>query len=171
MRSSVNPVVPTTALMPLSMRNFRLSITTLGWVKSTTTWVSLSVNAPSGSPASTPAVNVRSSAASIASTIVPPTLPFAPSTPTRMVFSLLLDHCGPALSSAHERLPDFAGAIRHCGSAALALSASHSSIRSSPSSSRRPVNAAIRSMRFRTVLRCRDSRCAAGSHAPLARSH
>ena len=39
MRSSVNPVVPTTAWIPLSMRNFRLSITTSGWVKSTTTSV------------------------------------------------------------------------------------------------------------------------------------
>ena len=65
-RSSVNPVVPTTAWIPLSIKNFRLSITTSGCVKSMTTSVWLSVNRLSGSPASTPAVNLRSSAASTA---------------------------------------------------------------------------------------------------------
>ena len=35
-RASSNPVVPTTAWMPWSMQNSRLSITTPGWVKSTT---------------------------------------------------------------------------------------------------------------------------------------
>ena len=35
-RSSSKPVVPTTAWMPWSMQNSRLSITTSGWVKSTT---------------------------------------------------------------------------------------------------------------------------------------
>ncbi len=57
----MNPVVPTTAWIPLSIKNFRLSITTSGCVKSMTTSVWLSVNMLSGSPASTPAVNVRSS--------------------------------------------------------------------------------------------------------------
>ncbi len=62
-RLSVKPVVPTTAWMPLSIRNFRLSITTSGWVKSMTTSVSASVSRLSGSPASTSADRVRSSAA------------------------------------------------------------------------------------------------------------
>ena len=49
-----------------------------------TTSVSLSVSRLSGSPASTSADRVRSSAACTAATIVAPTLPLAPSTPTRI---------------------------------------------------------------------------------------
>ena len=84
MRSSVKPVVPTTAWMPLSIRNSRLFITTSGWVKSMTTSVSLSVNIASESPASTSALSVMSSALRTAAHIVVPTLPLAPRTPTRM---------------------------------------------------------------------------------------
>src|SRR6201996_9562202 len=70
------------------MRNSRFPITTSGWVKSMTASVFPSVSRLSGSPASTSADRVRSSAAWTAATIVSPTLPLAPSTPTRMPVSL-----------------------------------------------------------------------------------
>lgn len=65
-----------------------MPITTSGWVKSMTTSVLPSVSRLSGSPASSSADRVRSSAAATARTIVAPTLPLAPRTPTRMAFTL-----------------------------------------------------------------------------------
>src|ERR1700722_2251071 len=53
-----------------------------------------SVSRLSASPASTSADRVRSSAACTAATIVAPTLPLAPNTPTRMAFTL--DGAAPA---------------------------------------------------------------------------
>src|SRR3984885_7766759 len=70
------------------MRNSRLPITTSGWVKSMTTSVLPSVSRLIGSPASPSADRVRSSAACTAPTMVDPTLPLAPNTATRMVFTL-----------------------------------------------------------------------------------
>ena len=75
----------TTAWMPLPIRNSRLSMTASGWVKSMTTSVAESVNELSGSPASTSALSSRSAASRTAAHIATPTLPAAPSTPTRMV--------------------------------------------------------------------------------------
>src|SRR5271165_5110541 len=49
-----------------------------------TTWVLVSVSKLSGSPRSTSADRVRSSAACTAPTIVAPTFPLAPNTPTRI---------------------------------------------------------------------------------------
>src|ERR1700761_7848607 len=77
------------------MRNSKLPITTSGWVKSITTSVLPSVSRLSGSPRSTSADSVRSSAACTAPTIVDPTLPLAPSTPTRMDFTLARAGHGP----------------------------------------------------------------------------
>ncbi|CPZ88408.1 Uncharacterised protein [Mycobacteroides abscessus] len=63
-RSSVKPVVPTTAWMPLPIKNFRLSMTTSGWVKSMTTLAA--VSASSESFLSTAATRSRSAAESTA---------------------------------------------------------------------------------------------------------
>ena len=63
-RPSSKPVVPTTAWMPFSMQNRRLSITTSGWVKSTTTWTPLSTSPPMSSPASMAATSSTPSASS-----------------------------------------------------------------------------------------------------------
>ncbi len=78
-----NPVVPTTAWMPWSMQNSRLSMTTSGWVKSTTTCAPDVTSASIESSWSTVATSVRSGAASTAAHTSDPTLPLAPSTPTR----------------------------------------------------------------------------------------
>ena len=50
--SSSKPVVPTTAWMPWSMQNSRLSMTASGWVKSTTACAPASTRASSSSPTS-----------------------------------------------------------------------------------------------------------------------
>ena len=52
-RSAVKPVVPTTAWMPWSMAKRMLSMTTSGWVKSTSTCAPASATLNSQSPAST----------------------------------------------------------------------------------------------------------------------
>src|ERR1700754_4216566 len=78
--------------MLLSIKNLRLSMTTSGWVKSMTTSVPPSTKFDSGSPASTSADSSRSPAFLTASTIVAPTLPLAPITPTRMPCSLMPRH-------------------------------------------------------------------------------
>jgi hypothetical protein len=77
------PVVPTTAWMPCSMQKRRLSITTSGWVKSTTTSAPARASSSTSSPASTEATSSVSGAASTARHTSEPTLPRAPSTPTR----------------------------------------------------------------------------------------
>ena len=87
-RSGVNPVVPTTAWMPRSMHQVRLSITASGWVKSTTT--SAASTGPRSSPASTAATRVRSSACSTARHTAAPIWPAAPKTATRVVMRLNL---------------------------------------------------------------------------------
>src|SRR5699024_2170709 len=81
-RSSVKPVVPTTAWMPWVTQYSRFPITTSGWVKSMTTSAPASDSVSIGSPASTSATNSRSSASRTASHIADPTLPRAPSIPT-----------------------------------------------------------------------------------------
>ena len=63
-RSSVKPVVPTTAWMPCSMHHVRLSITASGWVKSTTT--SAASTGVRSSPTSSAATSSSPSAASTA---------------------------------------------------------------------------------------------------------
>src|SRR6476646_4024751 len=83
-RSSVNPVVPTTAWIPWSIANRRLSMTTSGWVKSTSTWAPASATLNSQSPASTIATSSRSDAASTALQTCCPIRPREPSTPTRV---------------------------------------------------------------------------------------
>src|SRR3954471_17739262 len=82
-RSASNPVVPTTAWMPWPMQNSRLSITASGWVKSTTASAPESTSDCSRSSTSTAATSSRSPAASTARHTSLPTLPCAPSTPTR----------------------------------------------------------------------------------------
>ena len=52
-RPSSKPVVPTTAWMPCSMQKRRLSMTTSGWVKSTTASASAATRPSSASPTST----------------------------------------------------------------------------------------------------------------------
>ena len=65
-RSSSKPVVPTTAWMPWPTQNSRLSITTSGWVKSTTASAPAATRSSRESSASTRATSSRSSAASTA---------------------------------------------------------------------------------------------------------
>src|SRR4051794_20958293 len=83
-RSAVKPVVPTTAWMPWSIAKRMLSMTTSGWVKSTSTWEPASATLNSQSPASTIATSSRSSAASTALHTCSPMRPRAPRTPTLM---------------------------------------------------------------------------------------
>src|SRR6185436_19149101 len=83
-RFSEKPEVPTTAWMPWSMHQCRLSITTSGVVKSTTTSAPASETLNSQSPSSTMATSSRSSAASTARHTSVPMRPRAPSTPTRI---------------------------------------------------------------------------------------
>src|SRR5690348_9786795 len=66
------------------MQNRMWSITTSGWVKSTTTWAPASAMLNSQSPSSTIATSSRSSAALTAFTTSVPIRPRAPSTPTLM---------------------------------------------------------------------------------------
>src|ERR1700742_1167730 len=79
-------------------------MTTPGWVKSITTSVPVSTKRLIGSSWSTSADSVRSSAFSTAAAIVAPTLPLAPSTPTRMPRA----YCGAGLQrcAAAEVLED-----------------------------------------------------------------
>src|SRR5690242_2093769 len=81
-RDSVKPDVPMTALMPWSMHQCRLSMTTSGVVKSTTTSAPASETLKSQSPSSTIATNSRSSLALTARHTSVPMRPRAPSTPT-----------------------------------------------------------------------------------------
>jgi hypothetical protein len=81
-RASSNPVVPTTAWMPWSMQNRRLSITTSGCVKSTTASAPAVTSSSIESSASMDATSVISLAESTARHTCSPTLPRAPSTPT-----------------------------------------------------------------------------------------
>src|SRR4051794_4192985 len=81
-RSRVKPVVPTTAWIPWSIANRMLSMTTSGWVKSTSTCEPASATLNSQSPASTIATTSRSGAASTALQTCWPIRPRAPRTPT-----------------------------------------------------------------------------------------
>ena len=83
-RARSKPVVPTTAWMPCPMQKRRLSITTPGWVKSTTTCAPARTSSSMSSPASTSATRSVSGAASTARQTSVPTFPRAPSTPTLM---------------------------------------------------------------------------------------
>src|SRR5262249_54806971 len=82
-RCSLNPLVPTTTLIPWSMHQCRLSITASGVVKSTTTSAPASEALNRPSPWPIIATSSRSSAASTALHTSPPIRPCAPSTPTR----------------------------------------------------------------------------------------
>src|SRR4051812_24556755 len=81
-RSSSNPVVPTTTLMPLLMHHSRLSSTASGWVKSTATRTFALASVLMSSSTSTAAPSLRSSAAPTARQTSSPMRPFAPRTPT-----------------------------------------------------------------------------------------
>ena len=82
-RSSVHPVVPTTAWMPCRTQKSRLSITDAGVVSSTITWVPVPVRVSSRSPRPSAATSSMSSAASTARTASEPMRPLAPRTATR----------------------------------------------------------------------------------------
>src|SRR5215472_1070208 len=82
------PDVPITTFLPWRRHQVRLSITVAGLVKSTTT--SHSASASRESPMSTSALNSRSSAASTVRQTSDPMRPFAPSTPTLIIFDLRL---------------------------------------------------------------------------------
>ena len=82
-RASSNPEVPTTTSRPWPMHQRRLSMTTPGWVKSTTT--PQPVSPSRGSPSSTSAASSRSSAAASARPTSLPIRPRAPSTPTLII--------------------------------------------------------------------------------------
>src|SRR5690606_14390156 len=82
-RSSVQPVVPTTAWMPCRTQKSRLPITEAGVVSSTTTWASASTRVSSLSPLPRAATSSMSSAASTARTASDPMRPLAPRTATR----------------------------------------------------------------------------------------
>src|SRR6478735_7019902 len=87
-RSSVQPVVPTTAWMPWLRQYSRLSITEAGVVSSTATWAPDSASASRPSPRPRAATSSMSSAASTARTASEPIRPLAPRTATRSLLML-----------------------------------------------------------------------------------
>ena len=90
-------------------RTLRLSITTSGWVKSTTASAPASTRSCSGSPASTSATSSRSSAAATAAQTSLPTLPRAPRTPTFMRASTMAPSLAGLAGQLVERSDDGQG--------------------------------------------------------------
>ena len=88
-RSSVQPVVPTTAWMPWRTQKSRLPITEAGVVSSTATWAPASASVSSLSPRPRAATSSMSSAASTARTASEPMRPLAPRTATRSLLIVL----------------------------------------------------------------------------------
>src|SRR5690606_34178093 len=102
-RDGSKPEVPTTTCRPRSTHHLMLSITTPGWVKSTTT--SAAVSASNESPWSTAATSSMSSADRTARHTSEPMRPRAPSTPTLITCSPPGRSCASSLSS--EALAQF----------------------------------------------------------------
>lgn len=92
-RSSVQPVVPTTAWMPWRTQKSRLPITAEGAVSSTTTWAPASTRASRSSSRSRAATRSMSSAASTARAASEPIRPLAPRTATRSLVLIALLPC------------------------------------------------------------------------------
>ena len=86
-RSSVKPVVPTTAWILFFAKNSKFVITASGVVKSTTTCAPELTSAAKSSPASSWLTSSKSSDAVMAAHTVEPIRPFAPKTPTLIVTS------------------------------------------------------------------------------------
>ena len=115
-RSLVKPVVPTTAWMPFSIANRRLSITTSGWVKSTTTCASARSRQRIADVDGRDQVEIRRRL-DRAHTCWP-MRPRAPSTPTRVV-SLIASLSDRAVEVVRAERPDDGQAPRtreHLGS-------------------------------------------------------
>ena len=87
--SGVKPDVPTTASIPCLIQKARVSITTCGFVKSTTTSQRALVSSSSESSTSIAATNSHSGSACTAATVLAPIFPFAPITPTRIILPII----------------------------------------------------------------------------------